>query len=391
MNKDRYIFSQIIDFIPRYEFDKCVSRYQGNKRIRSLTCRDQFLSLVFGQLSGLGSLRGIVLCLNAHSRELYHLGFRVKKLTLSTLSRANQFRDWRIYQDFTEHLIKRARQLYVNDNDFSIELENSIYALDSTIIELCLSTFKWAYFELKKSAVKVHTQLDLKGNIPSFFLITKAKKHDVNFLDNLEYEKEAIYIMDRGYFDFERLYKIHQQESFFIIRAKGSLSFKRIYSHKVDRSTGLRCDQTIKLNHFYSRKHYPEKLRRIKYYDKETDKYYIYLTNNFNITAQTVADLYRHRWQIELFFKWMKQHLKIQVFWGYSFSAVKTQICIAIASFLIVAILKKELNIKRNLYEILQILQVSQFEKTALVSLLTETQLQIPEDEPGKRLNLAYF
>jgi hypothetical protein len=359
--------------------------------MRNLTCRDQFLSLVFGQLTGLRSLRGIVLCLNAHSKGLYHLGFRVKKLTLSTLSRANQFRDWRIYQDFTEHLIKKARKLYVNDNDFSIELENSIYVLDSTVIDLCLATFKWAYFELKKSAVKVHTQLDLKGNIPSFFLITKAKKHDVNFLDNLEYEKEAIYIMDKGYFDFERLYKMHQKGSFFVIRAKESLSYKRIYSHEVDKSTGLRCDQTISLKHFYSRKHYPEKLRRIKFYDIETDKYYIYLTNNFSISARTVADLYKHRWQIELFFKWMKQHLKIQVFWGYSFSAVKTQICIAISTFLIVAILKKELNIKRNLYEILQILQVSQFEKTALISLLNETELQISEKEAENQLTLAIF
>lgn len=391
MNKDRYIFSQVIDFLPRYEFDKCVIRYQGNKRIRSLTCRDQFLSLVFGQLTGLRSLSGIVLCLNAHSGQLYHLGFRTKQLTLSTLSRANQFRDYRIYRDFTDILIEKTRKLYAEDNDFSIDLRNAVYALDSTIIDLCLATFKWAYFELKKSAVKIHTQLDLKGNIPSFFLITKAKVHDVNFLDHLEYEKEAIYVMDRGYFDFERLYKMHQLGSFFIIRAKGSLSFKRIYSHQINKLTGLRCDQTITLKHFYSRKHYPEKIRRIKYYDEVTDKYYVYLTNNFDIPAQTIADLYKHRWQIELFFKWMKQHLKIQVFWGYSFNAVKTQICIAISSFLIVAIMKKQLNFKRNLYEILQILSTSQFEKTALTSLLAETELQNAEDDDQKPLSLAYF
>lgn len=391
MKNDRYIFSQITDFIPRYELDKAIHRYNGNKRMRKLSCRDQFLSLVFGQLTGLRSLRGIILCLNAHPKELYHMGFRTERFTLSTLSRANQFRDWRIHRDFTEHLIKRARKLYTNDNDFSIDLKNSVYALDSTVIDLCLSTFKWAYFELKKSAVKVHTQLDLKGNIPSFFLITKAKVHDVNFLDHIEYEKEAIYIMDRGYFHFERLYKMHQQKAYFIIRSKGSLSFKRIYSHKVDRSAGLRCDQTIKLNHFYSRKDYPEKIRRIKFYDTETDTNYVYLTNNFSIPAQTVADLYKHRWQIELFFKWMKQHLKIQVFWGYSFNTVKTQICIAFSTFLIVAILKKELNIKRNLYEILQILQVSQFEKTALTSLLDEGELQIMEDGSEKQLTLALF
>lgn len=391
MKNNRYIFSQLTDFIPRYELDKRIHKYNGNKHMRQLSCRDQFFALMFGQLTGLRGLRAIVLCLNVHKNQLYHLGFRTKGFTLSTLSRANQFRDYRIYQDFTEYLIKKTRKLYKEDNDFSIELKNSVYALDSTIIDLCLATFKWAYFELKKSAVKIHTQLDLKGNIPSFFLITKAKTHDVNFLDHLDYEKEAIYIMDRGYFDFERLYKMHQKNSFFIIRAKGSLSFRRIYSHEISRSTGLRCDQTIKLKHFYSHKHYPEKLRRVKYYDKETDKYYIYLTNNFTIPAQTVADLYKHRWQIELFFKWMKQHLKIQVFWGYSFNAVKTQICIAISSFLIVAILKKELNIKRNLYEILQILQVSQFEKTALISLLNDTELQTSENESQEQLSLAIF
>lgn len=391
MNKDRYIFSQITDFMPRYEFDKCVRKYQGNKRMRDLTCRDQFLSLIFGQLTGLRSLRGIVLCLNAHTNQLYHLGFCAKTFTLSTISRANQFRDYRIYRDFTDYLIKIARKLYADDNDFSVELKNSVYALDSTIIDLCLSTFKWAYFELKKSAVKVHMQLDLKGNIPSFFLITKAKVHDVNFLDNISFEKDAIYIMDRGYVDFERLHTIHTEGAFFVVRSKGSLSFHRIYSHTINKDTGLRCDQTIRLKHFYSRKRFPHKLRRVKYYDEESGTSYVYLTNNFDIPAQIVADLYKHRWQIELFFKWIKQHLKIQVFWGYSFNAVKTQICIAISSFLIVAIMKKQLNIKRNLYEILQILSTSQFEKTALTSLLNEAELQIPEDETEKQLPLAIF
>ncbi|MBI2989560.1 MAG: IS4 family transposase [Candidatus Magasanikbacteria bacterium] len=356
MNQDRYIFSQIVDLVSDYELNKCVQKYSGNKRIKNLDCRDQFLSLMFGQLTNLNSLRGIVLCLNAHPNALYHLGFKTKKFTLSTLSRANQFRDWRMWRDFTDHLIAKARKLYVNDNDFSIELENSVYVLDSTIIDLCLATFKWAYFELKKSAVKIHTQLDLKGNIPSFFLITKAKTHDVNFLDILEFEPDAIYIMDRGYLDFERMYTIHTQKAFFIVRAKDSLSAKRMYSNNVDKTTGLRFDQTIRLKHFYSYKHYPEKLRRVKYYDAETDTNYVYLTNNFIISAITVADLYRHRWQIELFFKWIKQHLKIQVFWGYSFNAVKTQICVAISTFLLVAIMKKQLHIKRNFYEILQIL-----------------------------------
>lgn len=391
MNQDRYVFSQIIDFISQYEFDKCVKRHDGGKHVRNLTCRDQFLSLIFGQLAGLKSLRGIVLCLNAHHKSLYHLGITSRKLTLSTLSRANQFRDWRIYRDFAAYLIERTKQLYVKDNDFSLELTNSIYALDSTIIDLCLATFKWAYFELQKSAVKIHTQLDLKGNIPSFFLITKAKIHDINFLDILEFEKDAIYIMDRGYLDFERLYRINQQQAFFIVRSKDSLSFQRIYSHVTDTNSGIRCDQTIRLKHFYSHKHYPKKLRRVKYFDKETNKQYVYLTNNFQIPARTIADLYKHRWQIELFFKWIKQHLKIQVFWGYSFNAVKTQICVAISAFLLIAILKKQLNIKRNLYEILQILQPSQFEKTPLVSLISKNTLQTADNSFQKTLDLRYF
>jgi len=391
MYNDKYIFSQIVDLLPRRAFDTCVERYDGNKNVYNLSCRDQFLALMFGQLTHVNSLRGIVLCLNAHPNALYHLGFRTKKFTLSTLSRANQFRDWRMWQDFTNHLIMKARKLYLNDNDFSIDLKNSVYALDSTIIDLCLATFKWAYFELQKSAVKVHTQLDLKGNIPSFFLITKAKVHDVNFLDIIEFERDAIYIMDRGYLHFKRLYTIHKQRAFFVVRSKQSLSFKRLHSRPVDRAAGLRCDQTIILKHFYSKKDYPDKLRRIKFYDKETDTIYVYLTNNFDIPAQTIADLYRHRWQIELFFKWIKQHLKIQVFWGYSFNAVKTQICIAISTFLLVAIAKKQMKVKQNLFEILQILQVSQFEKTALQRLISNNKLHIPENETKKQLKLAEF
>jgi len=391
MHKDRYIFSQIVDYISNYELDKCVTKYSGDKRIKSFTCRDQFLSLLFGQLANLKSLRGIVLCLNAHSNQLYHLGFKTRKFTLSTVSRANQFRDWRIWRKFTEYLTGVAHRLYTHDNDFIIELKNSVYALDSTVIDLCLATFKWAYFELEKSAVKIHTQLDLKGNIPSFFLITKAKVHDVNFLDVITFEKDAIYIMDRGYFHFERLYTINKHFAYFIVRAKDSLSFQKISSHSVDKITGLRCDQIITLKHFYSQKHYPEKLRRVKYYDTISNTYYVYLTNNFKIPAKTVADLYKHRWQIELFFKWIKQHLKIQVFWGYSFNAVKTQICIAISTYLLVAIIKKQLKIKRDLYEILQILQVSQFEKIAIQSLISNVKLQSLENNEQKQLKLAEF
>jgi len=303
MHLGKYIFAQIIEFIPRREFDKFVKQYDGDSRIRNLDCRDQLLTLMFGQLTNLRSLRGIILCLNAHSNLLYHLGFKSSSFTLSTLSRANENRDWRIYQNLAQLLIKKTRALYINDNDFKIELDGAVYALDSTVIELCLATFKWAYFELGKSAVKIHTQLDLRGNIPSFFHITEAKTHDINFLDILEFEAGAFYVMDRGYFDFERLFKINSAKAYFVIRAKKSISWKRLYSHPVDRETGLRCDQTIVLKNFYAKKHYPEKLRRVKYFDETTNRSYVYLTNNFEIDAIKIADLYKHRWQIELFFK----------------------------------------------------------------------------------------
>jgi hypothetical protein len=373
MNQGKYVFAQITDFIPRYEFDNCIKTYKGNRKIRNLTCRDQFLAMMFGQLANLKSFRGIVICLNAHREKLYHLGFGTKKLILSTFTRANEKRDWRIYRDLTQVLIERARKLYLNSNDFSIDLEGTPYALDSTVIKLSLGLFKWAKFKKETSAVKVHTQLDLRGNIPSFFLITEAKVHDVNLLDILEFEEGAYYIMDRGYIDFGRLYRIHQKKAFFIIRSKSSTSFIRLYSQKTDKTSGIRCDQIIKFKQFYAAKDYPEKLRRIKYYDEETDHYYTYLTNNFDLDARIVADLYKHRWQIELFFKWIKQHLHIGTFWGHSANAVKIQICIAISTFLVIAIIKKELKIERDLYEILQILSISQFEKTAINTLVSES------------------
>jgi len=385
MFQGKYVFSQITEFIPRRELYQFINFYKGNQKIRSLDCRDQFLAMMFGQLTNLKSLRGIIICLNAHSNLLYHLGFKTDKLVRSTLARANENRDFRIYQDLAQLLIKKARKLYLNDNEFKLELDGAVYALDSTVIELCLSTFKWAYFQREDSAIKIHMQLDLRGNIPSFFLITKAKTHDVNFLDSLKLEAGAFYIMDRGYYDFERLYKIDQQKAFFVIRGKSSLSFERMYSKEVDKTTGVRCDQIIKLNNYQSKKDYPEKLRRIKYYDVETDKYYVYLTNNFDLDAKIIADLYKHRWQIELFFKWIKQHLKIEIFWGTSANAVKTQICIALCTFLLVAIMKKQLKIERNLYEILQILSLSQFEKTPINTLLAEADLQIPIDQSKKQ------
>lgn len=391
MFQGKYVFAQIMEFIPRHEFDKFVERYKGNSKIRKLTCRDQFLAMLFGQLTNLRSLSGIVLCLNAHCEKLYHLGFRIKKLTLSTLTRANENRSYKIYLDLTELLIKKARRLYTNDNDFPIKLAGSVYAIDSTVIELCFSMFKWAYFELGKSAVRIHTQLDLKGNIPALFVITEAKTHDIHFLDILEFEADAFYIMDRGYFDFERLYRIHTANAFFVIRAKKSISWKRIYSHPIDKASGLRCDQTIGLKNFYAKKHYPEKLRRIKYYDQKNDHYYVYLTNNFELDAKVIADLYKNRWQIELFFKWIKQHLHIEIFWGHSANAVKTQICIAMCGYLLVAILKKELGIERDLYEILQILSVSQFEKMSINTLVSESDLRTFSGQLQKQTCLFDF
>ena len=377
-----------MDFLPRSEFDKIVKKYQGDKGVRNFDCRDQLLAMVFGQLANLNSLRSIVLCLNAHQNLLYHLGFKVKDFTLSTLSRANENRDCNIFNDLAYVLIAKARQLYLNDNDFKIKLKGAAYALDSTVIDLCLNTFKWARFRTTKSAVKVHTQLDLRGNIPSFFLITEAKTHDVNFLDNLEFEAGAFYIMDRGYFDFKRLFKVDSQKAFFVVRGKDNMVFERLYSRKVNKGHGVRCDQIIKPSNYYSQKYYPEKLRRIKFYDQTTNQYYIWITNNFNLKAEVIADLYKHRWQIELFFKWMKQHLHIEVFWGHSRNAVKTQICIGLITFLLVAIMKKRLNIGRDLYEILQILTVSIFEKTPIYTMLNQYSLPEISDPFGKQLDL---
>jgi hypothetical protein len=391
MNQGKYVFTQISEFIIQYDFDQCVRRYKGNQKIRRLSCHDQFLAMMFGQLTNLESLRGIVLCLNAHREKLYHLGFRIKKLIPSTLTRANENRPWEIYRDLAQLLIEKARKLYINDNEFDIDLKGAAYILDSTVIDLCLSTFKWAYFRQEQSAIKIHTQLDLRGNIPSFFLITTAKMHDVKILDIVEFEENAFYIMDRGYYDFERLYQIHKQKSFFVIRARRDLSCTRLYSRLIDKNSGVRCDQIIRLNNYRSQKDYSEKLRRIKYYDTETDRYYVFLTNNFELDARVIADLYKHRWKIELFFKWIKQHLHIEVFWGHSANAVKTQICIAICTFLLVAILKKKLKIERDLYEILQILSVSQFDKTLINTLISESDLQIANDQFQKQACLFDF
>ena len=375
MHQGKYIYSQIVDLIPWYEFNKCVNKYNGNSYVKNLSCRDQFLAMIFGQLADRKSLRDIVNCLQAHTSKRYHLGFK-SQVYLPTLAKANEKRDWRIYRDFAQILIRITRNLYVDDNDFDIDLEGTPYVLDSTIIELSLGLFKWAKFEFTKSAIKVHTQLDLHGNIPSFFWITTGKVHDVNFLDRINIEKGAYYIMDRGYFHMKRLYNIHCKGAFFIIRAKKSFTYTRLYSKVVDKTIGLRCDQIIKARHFYRKKDYPEKLRRVKFYDEITDKTYVYLTNNFELEAKVIADLYKYRWQVELFFKWVKQHLHITVFFGRSWNAVRNQICICICAFLLVCMLKKYRKIDRNIYEILQILQVSLFVKEPINTLLSRIDLQ---------------
>lgn len=390
MNQGKYVFSQVMELVPYYQFNQCVKKYKGHYCIKSFTCWEQFLAMAFGQLTYRESLRDVVICLRAQKSKLYHLGFS-SLIAKSTLARANEKRDWRIYRDFAQILINKARKLYCDDKEFNLDLEGAVYVIDSTIIELCLNVFKWARLIKARAAVKLHLMLDLNGNIPTFFDITSGKVHDLEFLDMIELEAGAYYIMDRGYVDFGRLFKIHEAGAFFIVRGKKDFVFKRLYSNKVDKTIGLRCDQIIKLTHHQSIKKYPDKLRRIKYFDQEDNKYLVFLTNDFNLEAKVITDLYKHRWQVELFFKWIKQHLKIKAFWGYSANAVKTPICIAICTYLIVAIIKKKLNIDRNLYEILQILSVSTFDKSRLTKLISEAKLEKFEGLFEKQAKLSGF
>jgi len=370
MNTGRLVFSQIFDFLPKREFRKAVQRYGGNYKVRSFSCFDQFLCMSFAQLTYRESLRDIEACMRAMKPRLYHMGIR-GSIARSTLAKANENRDWRIYADFAQVLIHIARKLYANE-DFGVELEQTVYALDSTTIDLCLSLFPWARFRKHKGAVKVHTLLDLRGSIPTFIQITDGKVHDVNILDEIIPEPGAFYIMDRGYLDFLRLYTLHQHSAFFITRAKKRFRFHRIYSHPIDKSTGLQCDQTIVLTGFYPSMFYPEKLRRIRYFDHETGKRFVFLANNFTLPALTITQLYKCRWQIELFFKWIKQHLRIKAFFGTSENAVKTQIWIAISVYVLVAIMKKRLCLNLSLYTTLQILSVTLFEKFPLSQVLTD-------------------
>ena len=353
-----------------YEFQKCVRRYRGNYKVQSFSCLDQYLSMAFAQLTYRESLRDIESCLRAMQTKLYHMGIR-GTIARSTLADANENRDWHIYADFAQILIHIARKLYATD-DFGVELKETVYALDSTTIDLCLTLFPWARFRKYKGAIKLHALLDLRGPIPSFIRITDGKVHDVNILDDIIPEPTAYYIMDRAYLDFRRLHLIHQAQAFFVTRTQKRFQFRRLYSRPVKKSTGLQCDQTIVLKNFYPRKKYPEKLRRIRYFDSETGNLLIFLTNNFFLPALTIAELYKLRWKIELFFKWIKQHLRIKKFFGTSLNAVKTQIWIAISVYVLISILKKRLDLDLSLYTILQILSVTLFEKVPLSQLLTE-------------------
>lgn len=378
MHQGKYIFSQIMDVVVRYQFNQCVARYQGEYRVKNFSCWEQFLTMAFGQLAMKDSLRSIVVCLDAHQDKLYHLGFH-SRVARITLQNANEERDWRIYRDLAIILIKQASALYAGDTCASLNLDGVVYLIDSTTIELALSLFPWARLVKKRAAIKLNVGLSLVGNIPSFFDFSGGREHDIFFLDRIAFEAGAYYAMDRGYLDFKRLYRIHSAKAFFITRAKDNTSYRRQRSHPSDKTTGVRSDQTILLSGYYARKHYPEKIRRIRYHDSVTDRYYVFLTNNFDLPAQTIASLYKCRWQIELFFKWIKQHLCVTMFWGRSENAVKTQICIALCVYLMIAILKKQFRINRSNYDILQILTISLFEKIPLAQRISEVSIQIPE------------
>jgi len=364
----KLVFAQVMEPLPLHTFRRCVARYNGEHKVKHFSCLDQYLWMAFAQLTFRESLRDIEACLRAQSSKLYHLGLR-STVARNTLANANAVRDWRIYCDFAQSLITIARRLYANE-PFGVDLGETVYALDATTIDLCLSVFPWAPFRSAKAAIKLHTLLDLRGNIPSFLFISDGKLHEVNILDQLLPEPGAFYVMDRGYIDFERLGRLAEAGSFFVTRAKSNLKAKRRYSHKVDRRKGLICDQTVVLTVFYSRKGFDQPLRRIRFKDPETRKTLVFLTNNFTLPALTITQLYRCRWQIELFFKWIKQHLRIKAFFGTTENAVKTQIWIAVSVYVLIAIVKKRLELSASLYEILQILSLTMFERTPLNQLL---------------------
>jgi hypothetical protein len=387
MHAGKFIFSQLMEFVPWRRFQTCVDHYRGDYKVGAYNCAEQFRVMAFAQLTYRHSLREVEACLRAVNSKLYHLGIH-SSISHSNLAHANHQRDWRIYADFAQILIQRAKHLYLGD-DLGVDLDATVYALDATTIDLCLSLFPWAKFRRAKGAVKLHTLLNLQGDIPEFILISNGKLHDVNVLDHLTPVPGAYYVMDRGYLDFERLYVLHQAKSFFVTRSKSNFNFTRRYSREVDKTTGVQCDQTVLLETYYSAQGYPEPLRRIRYYDAERDKRLVFLTNDFALPASTIAALYKSRWRIELFFKWIKQHLRIKSFYGASENAVKSQIWIAVATYLLVAIVKKEIGLSLPLYTILQILSLIQFEKTPLIEALSNKAYKIPE--PPRRNQLLLF
>jgi len=389
MNQGRTVFSQLISFLPDREFRRCVERYQGDLRLRGFSCWDQYLAMAFAQLTYRESLRDIEACLRSMQGKLYHLGFR-GKVARSTLADANESHDWRIFADFAQVLIAIARPLHARD-PIGVDLEQSLYALDSTTIDLCLSLFPWAKFRRRKAAVKMHTLLDLHGNIPTFIRVTSGNVHDVNLLDEILPEAGAFYVMDRGYIDFQRLFVFTLSSAFFVVRTKSNVLLQRRYSHPVDKSTGVRSDQTVILTSFESASVYPDALRRVSYFDAETNKRLKFLTNNFALPALTIAQIYKCRWQVELFFKWIKQHLRIKAFYGISENAVKTQIWIAVSVYVLVALIRKRLGLEASLYQTLQILSVTLFEKTPILCALQAIDVEANFAENVNQLILFDF
>jgi len=387
MNQGKMLFAQLMEFASDDIFKWCVNRYNGNYKVKDFTCWKQFLCMTFGQLTHRESMSDTALCLKLHAKKLYHLGIG-KPVDKSTISRANETRDWHIYKDFAMKLIEQAKCLCVNDNQLELKLKGDIYALDSTVVDLCLNVFWWAKFRTTKAAIKINTLLDLKTSIPEFILISEGAVHDVNVLDHISIPSGSYLVIDKAYIDFARLYKLNNNHITFVVRAKENMNYKVITRRKADRSTGIVCDQIIELRGINSSRKYPQKLRRVRYFDEETGNVLVFLTNNFKIVALTIASLYRYRWGIEIFFKWIKQHLKILSFWGHSENAVKTQIWIAISTYVIVIIAKKKLNLSQTLYEILQMISLSPFERTPMVELFSEEKYQDVKEPLYNQLKL---
>jgi Transposase DDE domain/Domain of unknown function (DUF4372) len=388
MNSGKYVFSQIMGLVSSTSFQTIVNRHFGDYKVREFSCWKQFLYMAFGQLTHRESISDTVLCLKANADKMYHLGIG-QVVALSTITRANEARPFQIYEDLCMLLIKEAKQLYLLDDNLEVSLKGNVFAIDATTIDLCLSAFHWATFRSTKGGIKLHTQIDLKTSIPEFILFSTASVHDVNVLDVIHFEANSFYVMDRGYVDYKRLYKIHTSEAFFVTRAKDNMNYRRLYSHPKDIAAGVIYDQTIMLNNHYASKDYPAKMRRIKFLDSDTGKILIFLTNNFHLKAKEIAQLYKHRWKIELFFKWIKQHLKIKSFWGMTENAVKTQVWIAVSVYVLVAIAKKRFMLGQSLYEILQILSISIFERMPVNQLFQQTQLQYFKEQNDNQLKMS--